>query len=170
MIAPAFFIAYVPFWLLRHHHDDGRHGVVVASRVVLQRPSEPVLVDTLGRPEDLRAKEIVDVDYAETCPLACQSGDTCLYVERTGDDARVIGHHLVTVHSLGHGTDDRIEPALVMEQLSQYGSAGTEKDTKGPCQLHVCLNLPCCFLWIGVPVHKGAVLVPRVGAEEPCQA
>src|SRR5659263_519829 len=170
MTAPAFFIAYVPFWLLRHYHDDGRHGVIVARRVVLQRPPEPVLVDTLGRRDDLGAKDTVDVDHADTSPLACQCGNTRLNVERAGDEARVIGHHLVAVDRLGHGTNDRIEPALAMEQLSQYRGARPEKDTEGSCQLDVCLNFPCCFHRISVPVHELSAAVPCVRAEEPRQA
>src|SRR5450756_2184855 len=106
-----FFIAYVPRGLLRHHNDDRRHRVVVACRVVLQRPPEPVLVDALGRRDNLSAKDILGVDHADTSPRACQGSDTRLYVERAGDEARIIGHHLVGVDCLGYETDDDVEPA-----------------------------------------------------------
>src|SRR5450756_1178978 len=159
-----FFIAYVPCRLLRHHHDDRRHGVVVACRVVLQRPPEPVLIHALGRRDDLGAKDIIDIDHTDVSPLACQGGDTRLYIERAGDEARIIGHHLVTVDCLGHRTNDRIEPALAMEQLSQYRGTRPENNAEGSCQLDVCLDLPRCFHRIAVPVNELSTTVPCVGA------
>src|SRR5450756_323486 len=165
-----FFIAYVPCRLLRHHNDDRRHRVVVACRVVLQRPPEPVLVDALGRRDNLRAKNIVDVHHADVSPLVCQDGYARLYVERAGDEARIIRHDLVTVHGLGPGTDDHIEPSLAVQQLPQYRGARPEKDAERPGEFDVRLHLPRRFLWVAVPVHESATPVPRVRAEETRQA
>src|SRR5450756_1497954 len=114
--------------------------------------------------------DIIDVHYADMSPLVCQGGDTRLYVERTGDEARIIGHHLIAIDCLGHGTNDRIEPTLAMKQLSQYRGARPENDAEGSCQFDVCLNLPRCFHRIAVPVNELSTTVPCVGAEETCQA